>query len=212
MDMITEQQQIETLKKWWKTYGNTLIVSVALAILIVLAWQWWHQHREQELNFASARYEQLLTSVVNNDEQGVLTQAQRIMERYTDTPYAPLAALFLARQEINQQKYQNASAHLQWVMAHSSDKALKQIARLRAARLALQLHAPDQALTLLKTIDDPSFQVAIFEITGDCLKVKGDVQGAHQAYLQALQGFPGIENNRPILQMKADDLATGDAA
>ena len=210
--MITEQQQLESLKKWWQTYGTTVMLSIAAAIITITVWQYWHRHREQELNYASARYEQLLTSVVNHDEQGVLSQAQRLMQRYTNTPYAPLAAFFLARQEVNQQNYDAAKQHLLWVMEHSNNAALKQMARMRAARLYLLENKPAIALHLLETVDDPAFQVAIMEIKGDCLRAQGHLAAAQAAYLQALREFPGIENNRPILQMKADDLATGAAS
>ena len=47
MDVYTtEEQQIEAIKKWWQTNGNSVLIGIALAIAAVLGYQTWNQNKQ----------------------------------------------------------------------------------------------------------------------------------------------------------------------
>jgi predicted negative regulator of RcsB-dependent stress response len=114
----------------------------------------------------------------------------------------------LARDAILKKNYPEAHTQLQWVLKHSKDPSIREIARLRIARLLIAENKAQTALELLKKIDDKNFIGLIDEIRGDAYLSINDPKAARAAYQQALNELPNAEVTRPILQMKYDNLAT----
>ncbi len=203
----TDQQQLDQFHQWWKNNGTSTIVIFIVALSLSFGWRFWLQHRENVLTEASANYEQLLNNVVNNNNAGAIQVANTLMQNYSHTPYAPLAALMLARQFVYQGNYSDAENQLIWVMHHAHNKAIRQIARLRAARVLLAQNQPQQALLMLSKIDDQAYLPVIDEITGDCYVALGQFNQASQSYQQATTVLPGYDVAQPILRMKLDNLS-----
>jgi len=203
----SEAEQIESLKKIWREYGVAIVVGVLLALLVSFGWRYYQHRREHNLEHASMRYEQLLTNVVNGNTQAVEIQANRLITRYPHTPYAEFAALQLARQDVYVWNLADAENKLRWVIKHGDNVALREIARIRLARVLLAENQPQQALDLLKQTDDTAYAAAAREVEGDALLALGKPDEARTAYQNALKAFPGFEVIRPLLQMKLDDLA-----
>ncbi len=202
----TDQQQIEQFQQWWKLHGTSTVLMIIFALALGFGWRFWVQHHEQQLAQASVNYEQLLNSVVNNDSTNANTIANSLMQDYARTPYAPLAALMLARQDVDQSNFTDAETKLQWVIEHTHNKSLRQVARLRAARVLLAENQPQLALNMLNKIDDNAYLPAIDEVSGDCYVALGQIDQARMSYLTATKILPGYDVAQPILRMKLDNL------
>lgn len=203
----TDQQQLDQFHQWWKNNGTSTIIIFVLALSLSFGWRFWLQYRETVFTQASANYEQLLNNVVNNNNTAAIQTANILMQNYSHTPYAPLAALMLARQFVYQGDYSDAEDQLIWVMHHGHNKSIKQIARLRAARVLLTQNQSQQAITMLNQIDDKSYLPMVYEISGDCYVALGKFDQARQSYLQAIKILPGYDVAQPILRMKLDNLS-----
>ncbi len=206
-EYTTDQQQLDQFHQWWKNNGTSTIMIFVVAISLSFGWRFWVQHRETVSTQASANYEQLLNNVVNNNNTGAIQVANTLMQDYSHTPYAPLAALMLARQFVYQGNYTDAENQLVWVMHHGHNKSLRQIARIRAARVLLAQNQPQQALMMLNEVVDKSYLPVIKEISGDCFVALGQVDQARQSYQQAIKILPGYDVAQPILRMKLDNLS-----
>ncbi len=202
----TENEQVEQIKRLWREYGIATLVGVLIALIVGFGWRYWQERREHILEHASMRYEQLVTNAVNGNSDTVENIAIRLIGRYPQTPYAEFAALQLARQNVYQGKLDDAAERLAWVMKHGTTPALREVARIRLARILLAQQKPDQALELVKKLEDKAYTAASLEIKGDALLALGKPADAHLAYQQALNTFPGFEVIRPLLQMKLEDL------
>ncbi len=203
----TDQQQLDQFHQWWKNNGTSTIIIFVLALSLSFGWRFWLQYRETVFTQASANYEQLLNNVVNNNNTAAIQTANSLMQNYSHTPYAPLAALMLARQFVYQGDYADAENQLIWVMHHGHNKSIRQIARLRAARVLLTQNQPQQALVMLNQVDDKSYLPMVYEISGDCFVALGQFDQARQSYLQATKILPGYDVAQPILRMKLDNLS-----
>lgn len=202
----TEDEQVEHIKKLWREYGIAALVGVLIALIVGFGWRNWQDRREHTLEHASMRYEQLVTNAVNGNSDVVENIAMRLIGRYPETPYAEFAALQLARQDVYQGKLDDAVERLTWAMQHGTTPALREVARIRLARILLAQNKPAQALDLVKSIDDKDYVAAAFEAKGDALLALGKAGDARLAYQDALNAFPGFEAIRPLLQMKFEDL------
>lgn len=208
----SDAEQIEQLKRIWREYGIAIVAGIFLAVIVGLIWRVYQHRYEHMLEHASMRYEQLLTNVVNGNTAAVAEEANRLITRYPKTPYAALAALQLARQDVYIANLQDAEAKLRWVIKSGNTPALREIARIRLARVLVEEKQPDQALSLLNTNPDAPFAAATWEVKGDALLTLGKTADAKIAYNNALKAFPGVEVIRPLLQMKVDDLASESGA
>ena len=206
--LLTEQEQIQQLKTWVKTYVPTILLGVVIAVIIMTGWRAWQTHRNKVLLHASAVYDEMLTARAQNNPNEAAVQAKKLLSHYKNTPYADMAALMLSRDFVLKKNYPEALKQLDWVMGHANDRTIRQIARLRQARILIAQKNPQDALTLLKKINDKAFIGLIDETRGDAFLAMNDKSSARKAYDQALAELPNAEVTRPILQMKFENLST----
>lgn len=207
-DYLTEQEQVQLIKNWLKQYGLTIIVGIILAFSVTTGWRYWQNYKNKILTHASAIYDEMLTLRAQGNAAETAVQANKLLSHYPKTPYAQMAAFMLAREAVLKKNYDEANKQLNWVMDHTKDNSIHQIARLRIARILITEKKPDAAIDLLKTVDDANFNGLIDEVRGDAFLAMNNTASAKQAYQQALSELPNAEEIRPILQMKIDNLAT----
>jgi predicted negative regulator of RcsB-dependent stress response len=209
-EYLTEQEQIELLKSWIKQYSLVIIAGVVMAGIAIFGWRTWQDRQIRILSHASAVYDEMLTARAQNNATATHVQAQKLFDHYANTTYGPFAALMLARDAIAAQHYSEAETHLQWAFKHGDSAAIRQIARLRLARLYIAEQKPSDSLALLDDTDDASFNGLSYEVKGDAYLAMNNKPAAREAYKQALESLPNAEVIRPLLQMKYDNLATTD--
>jgi predicted negative regulator of RcsB-dependent stress response len=104
-------------------------------LLIAGGWQYWQNYRNKTLTRASILYDEMLTFRAQNNTQGAIVHAKKLLHRYSSTPYAQMAAFMLAREAVLKKNYSEAEKKLRWVMEHSKEASMKEIARIRLARI-----------------------------------------------------------------------------
>ena len=206
-EYLTEQEQIQQLKNWIKQYGLTILTGILIALIVTAAWHYWQSYRNKILSHASLVYDEMLTLRAQNNTEGATVQAKKLLSHYPRTPYAQMAALMLAREATLRKNYAEATQQLNWILDHSSDHSIQEIARARLARIMIMQKKPDVALDLLKKLNDKNFIGLIDEIRGDAYIAQNNRAAARNAYQLALAEIPDAEVTRPILQMKLDNLA-----
>lgn len=205
---MTDEEQVERIKKWLNEYASTIIVSILIVVIGTFGWRYWAEKKDTIRMQASNAYMQLLSSTMdkNSDAFQVKAQSESIMKNYASTPYAKLAALILAKQEVELGDQARAMKELQWVMQTASTNSLKQIARNRLARIYIASGQANMALTQLQTVNDKAYLSAIDAIRGDAYVALGNTQLARMAYQSALTALSEKDESRAMLQMKLSDL------
>ncbi len=206
-EYMTEQEQVQQIKNWLKQYGLTIIAGIAIALIITSGWRYWQNYRNKILTHASGVYDEMLAARAQGNSIGAIVQAKKLLKNYSNTPYSQMAAFMLARDAVLKKDYPEALNQLNWVIAHSKDKSMREIARLRIARILIADNKPQDSIDSLKKIDDQNFIGLILEIKGDAYLALNDKTAARTSYEQALKELPNGEVTRPILQMKLDNLA-----
>lgn len=202
----TENEQLEAFKHWWKKNGTLTTVALVLAISGLIGTQWWRTQTVAQAEAASADYQQLIEGLSKNDAQVVQQHATRILSQFSSTPYAPLAALALAKTKLEQGDKKAARTHLQWVLDNASQPALKSVARLRLAKIIYSEGEYPAALGLLNAGDAGSFTSGYEALKGDIALAMKNPGEARAAYTRALAALPENTQERAQLQMKLDDL------
>ena len=201
----TEEQQVEAIKKWWKKNGSSVITGGLLVLAVFFGGRAWLDHRDNQSEAASVEYEAMMQSMRAGEKDAVFSRGDTLLQKYSGTPYATLAAFALAKTKLEQKDPVAAEAHLRWVLTNNSEDGIQYITKLRLARVLMAQEKHDEALKIIPS-DPGSFKSAFEEIKGDIYRIKGDNEPAKSAYSQALLALPVDSNNKAMLQMKLDDF------
>lgn len=184
---LEEQEQLATLKGWWKDNGAK-VVAIALAAAIGAAgWQGWRGWQASQIQQAAALYDTLVKAVQASDAKALRDASGTLVESFPRTLYASMGALAAARFHFERADLKNAKAQLQWVVERSSSDELKDIARLRLAGVLLDDKMPDEALKLLDAPHAAPLAPQYAALKGDVLVAKNQPAEAKAAYKQALE-------------------------
>ncbi len=203
----TDEEQVELLRQWWRKHGRFTIIVIVAVIVMSFGWRYWQQREVAIAQRASAVYEQLQNSITTGNQSALESQAAYLISEYPRTPYAKNAALLLAQQAVNDGKFDQALAKFAWVIEKSKQPAIRQVARIRSARILLAQKKPQAAFKILTKVDDDAYQASIDRVRGDIYLSQGKKQQAREAYTKALALLSPTDVTRPLLQMKLDELA-----
>lgn len=203
----TEQEQVEALKRWWKENGKAVIAGVLIGISLGFALWAWRTHTQNQAELASVEYQLLLGEVEKGDAEAGLKHGTRIINQYRETPYAVLAALGMAKLEMEKGSNSAARKYLEWAMDNADDTNIQHLARVRLARVLLNSKQPQAALKLISSVDQGSFVSDYEELKGDIYVAMDRSKPAQAAYKKALSAL-GDSNadKKALLRMKLGDL------
>jgi predicted negative regulator of RcsB-dependent stress response len=210
-EYLTDDEQVEVLKRWWSQNGVALIVTLVLVIAGVVGWRWYNAHKAEREAAGSAAYHHYLdvrASATATDADRAAALAPLDGE-FKDTTYHVFALLYRAHDAAAAGQYDKAAEFLA-TAADTADGELRDVARVRLARVQLELDQPDAALATLAKVSGAGFRGEVAELKGDVLLSKGDKNGALAAYRAAAEAEKDQRN--PMLEMKIADLAPPNAA
>lgn len=218
---LSEEEQLEVLKRWWKDYGKTVLMAVAVVVIGYFGYTTWQDQKRQKAEEASAVYEQLLKlaviepgkSLSDADKATIEHLASEIKDGNSKSMYAYSAAFFLAKIAVEDGKLDIAANELKWILSAKPDVATEQLARLRLARVLTAQQSYSDALAQLSPEPAAAFTADYAEARGDVFKLQGDLDAARTAFEKALAATDPQQQERfMLMQMKVDDLKVNNTA
>lgn len=184
---LEEQEQLASLRGWWKDYGNLVLGLITAVALAFAAWQGWNWYQRSQAHQAGALFETLAKAVQVGDAKGVRDSAGALTENHPRTLYAAMGALIVARFQHDRGDAKGAKAQLQWVIERSVASDLRDVARLRLAAMLLDERAYEEGLKALEAGSGTTFAAQFALAKGDLLSAKGQAAEAKAAYRLALE-------------------------
>ena len=203
---MTETEQLEAIKKWWKRYNNIITVVLSIILLSVAGYKYWHWHQEKMTQQASNAYEHMMLAYSNQDNKSVRGYVNQLTTEYGDTVYADAARLTLAKLLVVRENYDKAEKQLEYVAGHSKNSAFRQISKIRLARLLASLKSFDKALAELDTLENTAYLPEVNEIKGDIYSAKGQYLQAVDFYRKAINQVQTHGMGNLFLEMKTNEL------
>jgi predicted negative regulator of RcsB-dependent stress response len=198
-EFLTDDEQLEHVKRIAAEYGPWTIGAVVLGLAFVTGYRYYQGHQDQRALAAAAQFEGMASAVQRNDQTKARQIADGLSKEFPGSPYTDQAELALAGLYVDQGEDANAIAPLTAVMDHSKDGELKRVARLRLARVMIDQDKPDEALSLLSG-DPGAFAARYHDVRGDAYLAKKD---QHKA---ALAGADSGGMDAALLTLKIADL------
>jgi predicted negative regulator of RcsB-dependent stress response len=197
----TEEQQVEAIKSWWQENGKAVIIGTAVGLSAIGGWNYYQSSVQDAKESTSVSYESTITELSKNG-LAVQDSVQTFIDANSGSEYASLAAIQLAKAQIEANDLDGALRQLEWVKSESADSALKTIAGYRIARIDAEQGRYDDALAELTSITAEGWQGRVLELKGDISLAKGDKDAAYIAYTEAQQKNDASQ----LLKLKLDDL------
>lgn len=203
---LEEQEQLDELKAWWKRWGNWTMLGLAIVLAATAGWKYWQHQTVTQAMEAGVIYGQLTQAVQQNNAKATRELGAILIDKYPRTAYAPRAAMLLAKINVDNKDVRSAQAQLEWVIAHSKEAALKDLARLRLAALLLDQKQYDAALKQLNTAHSDAFGFRFDDLKGDVLFAQGKLDEARAAYQSGFGKMTEDNPYRTIVELKLNAL------
>lgn len=215
-DHLTEEEQLEALKRWWKENGKWIVTAVVIAVGGYFGWNTYQDQQQAKAEAGSALYSELLDTLAveegstgsDDDRARAAELVAQLKAEHANSAYGANAALIRAKWAVDENDLETAESELRWVLEQETAEATQQLARLRLARVLSARGQLDDALATLEA-GTPADSIAAeyAEARGDILSEQGDNDGAAQAYQSALDSLDAQQQNRVLLlQMKLDNV------
>lgn len=204
----TEEEQIDDLKRWIKSYGPSILMGIVLAIALLYGWRYWKSYHHHRAVKASILYQQAVDAYQTKRPDLLEKSVNTLQHKYSKSPYAQYAVFLQVKIAADQQDYSTAETGLNWIMSHSHDNNIKAIAALRLGSIQTVDHQEKTAIQTLESIKNPAFKgLALIKIA-DAYSALGDTNNAKMNYEAASKLLPEAGNTMPTLAMKLDNATT----
>ena len=192
---ITEEEQIEALKRWWAENGMQTVLAVVLVIGGYFGWQFWGTHQQEQMTEASDVYREMIDVIAGQQPGSLLTDTQQaqvnaiadqLKDDYSSSAYAQFGALVKAKLAVDANDLDKAATELQWALDANPEAPTERLIRLRMARVESARGNIDEALKMVQTGDPAEMKSAYEEAKGDFYLQQGNSAAAFTAYQSAL--------------------------
>ncbi len=204
---LQEQEQVESLKGWWKDNGKRVLIALLLASLGFAATKGWNVYQAGQTAEASKLYGELVKQLSTGDAKRVNDAADAVAQKFGSTPFASRAQLLAAQINlVDAHDTARAKVQLQWVVEHAKEEGLQNVARLKLGAALLDEKKYDEALKLAEAKHGESFDGLYADLKGDILNAQGKAAEAKVAYKVAFDKTDAKSMYRNLIQMKLDAL------
>ena len=209
---LEEQEQLDSLKAFWKQHGN-LVTWVLVAVLGgFAAWNGWGIYQRDQGAKAGAMFDEVDRAAKASDADVATRIFADMKSRYPRAAFTQQAGLVAARVAAEKGKLDDAQASLAWVADNAGESEYRAIARLRLAGLLLDAKKFDEALKQLDGIDAPDFAALAADRRGDVLLTQGKNEEAKASYLKAWNAMDPKIDYRRLVEAKLNILGAQPAA
>ena len=217
-EVLTEQEQIEQIKNWWKENGTQVMLAVVVVAAGYFGFQWWKDSKEAKLEAVTSAYTSYTEALAKGsaanppseeDQKTVDYLTDQIIEKYSGSHYAVLAAINTAAFDVRNGDLASADQRFSWAGENVKEPADVLLLRYRHALLKAQLGETDQALNMLVGADD-AFASLFAEARGDIQLTKANTANALAEYQLARDSILVEDAERlSLLNVKISSLETG---
>lgn len=205
----TEEQQLETLKRWWSEYGKSIILGAVVGLGGLFGWRYYQDHQVTTRATGAESFANISTQLATQGPDA-FNDVAAFVEQNQGNNYGELAALLLAGEAAQANQLPLAQQQLELALANTKDATLSDTIRLRLARVLLAQDKPEDAQAQLNNVKQTAFSAQRSEIQGDLYAAEGNTDEAYKAYQAA--GEAGGLNDNPALKLKLDNLAASPSA
>lgn len=193
-DYLTDEEQVDRLKKLWKDYGITVVVALAIGIGGTVAWDYFKAYQSNQAQAASNLY----TSYMEASGLGEPTTLiiEELESNFGDSAYFAFTLLRQAKSEIDNENFEAAHESLTRAFNAARDSPIGDLVALRKAKVEFEIGDYEAVLLTLQEVETAGYQWQALMLKGDVHFQNDELDAARDAYQSAKDQLPvGFESN-----------------
>ncbi|MEJ8858717.1 tetratricopeptide repeat protein [Variovorax robiniae] len=199
---LQEQEQLDQIKHFWKTWGNLITSVLLVAALAFAGWNGWQYYQRNQAAQAAALYDTLERNVEAGDPALIERTLGEMKDRFGSTPYAQQAGLLAAKALHDKGNAEASRAALAWVAEKAADPGYQAVARLRLAAELLDSKSYDDALKQLGGTFPKEYEPLVADRKGDIYMAQGKRDEARAEYQKAWTALEPRNDYRRMVEIK----------
>ena len=195
----TEEEQVEQIKKWWKSNGKQIIAGAVIGLAGIWGWNTYTEYQDNQSLNARSLY---LNYASDSNNLGAY---DKLTTDFSSSTYSDQAILLMAKYLFDAGSYAQALGVIKPLINNTSP-VIANSAALRTASIQLQLGQHEQALSILEGQSDDDFSGLVYNLMGDIYLDLGNRTEAQKYYSLAIDNVTENSNLTQLIQIKLDDL------
>ena len=156
----TEEEQVEQIKKWWKSNGKQIIAGAVIGLAGIWGWNTYTEYQDNQSLNARSLY---LNYASDSNNLGAY---DKLTTDFSSSTYSDQAILLMAKYLFDVGSYAQALDVIKPLINNTSP-VISNSAALRTASIQLQLGQHEQALSILEGQSDDDFSGLVYNLMGD---------------------------------------------
>jgi len=207
VEIYDAHEQSAVVKKWLSENGSAIVMGLVIAFGGLFGFKQWQIWQESNKQQASTEFEVMSELLAAGQLDAAMSNFQNLQDNYSRSPYTSMAALQMARARLEASQADLAAGLYEFVVENGYPKAMSVIARVRLARVLLELGTTDKALEVVQAESNiMGFESRYAEVRGDIYLAQGKLDEAITAYLEAFNTLEAGEGDRASLVLKLESL------
>ncbi|HRO88851.1 MAG TPA: tetratricopeptide repeat protein, partial [Chiayiivirga sp.] len=95
-EFLSEREQVDKIRQWWKENGAWIIVGVGGGILALAGWNWWQNYQLERAEQASAIYSVVADAAIEGRVEEARVGVEQLAAGHAGSPYLQHGRLALA--------------------------------------------------------------------------------------------------------------------
>lgn len=193
-EYLTDEEQVDRLKKLWKDYGITVVVALTLGIGGTVAWDYFKAYQSNEAQAASNLY----TSYMEASGVGEPTAPfiEELESNYGNSAYFALTLLREAKSAVDAENFDAAHESLSKALVVAAGMPIGDLVALRKAKVEFELGDYEAVLLTLQKVETAGYRWQALMLKGDVHFQNNELEAAREAYQSAKDQLPpGFESD-----------------
>ncbi|WP_295163995.1 tetratricopeptide repeat protein [uncultured Buchnera sp.] len=181
-----------------KTY--LIVFILVFSILFIF---WFSKGQEKKSKLKELKYEEIIKKINANKKQDLSSVEKFIVEN--KNIYGTLSSLFLAKKYILDNNLDKAFIQLNNSLKYTKEENLKNILKLRIAKIKIQQNKNQDAMKILEDIKDSTWTSIKENMKGDIFMKNKDIKKAILAWEKS-KYFEQSNASKEIINMKINQI------
>lgn len=193
-DFLTDEEQVDRLKKLWKDYGITVVAALAIGIGGTVAWDYFKAYKSDRAQSASNLY----TSYLEASGLGEPTSSfiEELESDYAKSTYFAFTLLRQAKAEVDDANFEAAHESLTMAFDVAKGTPIGDLVALRKAKVEFELGDYETVLLTLQDVETAGYRWQALMLKGDVHFQNSELDAAREAYQTAKDQLPdGFESD-----------------
>lgn len=183
VDIFDDEDRAQRFLKYWKDWGIAIVVAILIAIVAFVGWRFVQERQSVTRDqIANLFYE---VELATEDEQPTEEMESALVQQYPRSGYSIYVYLLRAKRSVEAEEYELALDHLEDALKVTRDITLKELIKIRMARVYLQLDQQEEALSILPKTTG-GYAPYVLEIVGDIHRMRQEYELATKSYQNAI--------------------------